>query len=494
MTGTGAPIAPNAFHGATTRGAPGRRRATRVALAIGAVAVLGGCATFSEDGGFGDAQRVARERFGTDVKWVRTDAERASLASEVARLLDEPLDAERAVRVALLNNPGLQATYARLGIAEADLVQAGRLRNPVLAWTDVKNADGDRKNERLLLFDFWSLVTMPLAVRMEERRFRATQAMVAQELSRTALAARAAWIEAVAATQQARMMADFTDSARVSRELAQRMVQVGNWPAIQATRNQLFHAETLTRYATARKAENDAREQLARVLGLEKSPRLLKLPAVLPDIPAVVVPGAELEVIAMTQRFDIAAAKFSLEGTARALGLTKANRFVSLLEIGPARIREDDHPWMRGYEIELSVPLFDWGGAKVAKAEALYMQAVNQAAQIAVDARSDVRESYYAYRSAHDVARHFRDELVPLRQLIRDEQLKRYNGMLIGVFELIADARALIDTTVAAVGAQRDFWIADNRMQGAMLGVGSLGIAVAAMEAPAAGGGGAKGH
>ncbi len=471
----------------------GRRSLARFGAPWLALALLGGCASFSEDGGFGPAQRVAREQFDADARWARTDAERAALVEEVSGLLSKPMTADTAVRVALLNNPGLQATYARLGIAEADLVQAGRLKNPILSWTDVRNGEGNRKNERAVLFDFWSLVTMPLAVQMEERRFQAVQAMVAQEVARTALAARAAYIEAVAATRQAELMSEFSESARVSRELAQRMAQVGNWPKLQATRSQLFHAETLARFATAKKAEHAAREQLARVLGLGTSPRLLKLPDALPDLPAQIVPGEDLEAIAMTQRFDVAAARFSVEGTASGLGLTKATRFISLLELGPARIREDNDAWMRGYEIELTIPIFDFGSSKVAKAEAIYMQAVNRAAQIAVDARSDVRESYYAYRSAHDVARHFREELVPLRRIIRDEQLRRYNGMLIGVFELIEDARALIDTSAASIGAQRDFWIADTRMQAAMLGVGPLGVTAAPTEAPERAAGGA-GH
>ncbi len=449
------------------------RRALIVA-ALGALALVGGCASFSADSGIGDARALARDQFGADAVWARTEEERAGLASEVGRLLADPLTSDSAVRVALLNNPGLQATYARLGIAEADLVQAGRLKNPLLAWVDVSNSDGNRKNERVLLFDFWSLLTMPLAIHMEERRFKAVQAMVAQEVGRVALAARGAYIDALATRQQVRLVAEFVDSARASRDLAQRMAQVGNAPQLLAVRHQLLLAETLTRYAGAKKAEQAALEQLARLLGLETSPRQLQLADSLPELPASVVPGDELEAIAMTRRFDVAAARFGLEGTAQALGLTKANRFVNLLEMGPARIREDDHAWMKGYEIELSIPLFDWGGAKVAKAQALYMEAASRAAQVAVDARSDVRESYYAYRSAYDIARHLRDEVLPLRRQIKTEQLKRYNGMLIGVFDLIADARALIDATIAVVGAQRDFWIADTRMQAAMLGVGSL--------------------
>lgn len=459
--------------------------AMRLGAAAVATAALAGCAGFSADGGLDGPRRLAREQFNAELKWVRTEAERASVAAEVQRLLSQPLSADSVVRVALLNNPGLQATYARLGIAQADLVQAGRLPNPVLSATRARSDGGERSRESTLLFDFGALVTMPLAVQMEQRRFSAAQASVSREVARTALAARVAYVQAVGAGEQARLMAQFTDSARVGRELAERMVQAGNWPKINAIRHQLFHAETLARYAESMKAENAAREQLARVLGIERSPRALKLPQALAGIPDATVPGEELEAIAMTRRFDVAAARFNVEGAAKALGLTKTTRFVSLLEFGPTRGREGNGERARGYEIELQVPLFDWGSARVAKAESLYMQALAEAAAVAVDARSEVRESYHAYRSAHDIARHFRDELVPLRRLIRDEQLKRYNGMLIGVFELVSDARELVNATIAAIGAQRDFWLADAQMQAAMLGVGALGAPAGAPPAPA---------
>ncbi len=97
-----------------------------LAIALSAL-VLGGCATFSGDGGFGTVERVAGERLHKDVKWPRDDGEREGIRFAVKELLASPLSADNAVQVALLNNPGLQATYSELGIAEADLVQAGRM-------------------------------------------------------------------------------------------------------------------------------------------------------------------------------------------------------------------------------------------------------------------------------------------------------------------------------------------------------------------------------
>jgi outer membrane protein TolC len=174
---------------------------------------------------------------------------------------------------------------------------------------------------------------------------------------------------------------------------------------------------------------------------------------------------------AMNNRLDVLMAQKELAGLATSLGLTRTTRFVNLLDLSYLRKSDPAGARSKGYEIALEIPLFDWGGARVAKAETLFMQAVNRAAAIAVDARSQVREAHGAYRSAYELARHYRDEVVPLKKRVSDEQLLRYNGMLIGVFELLADAREQVASVNAAIEAQRDFWIADSALQAAMSGV-----------------------
>jgi cobalt-zinc-cadmium efflux system outer membrane protein len=90
-----------------------------------------GCATFDQRAGFSDVRMAVEERSGKRVAWnLGTDLD-AEAAAEVQRLLAGPLTADGAIQVALLNNRSLQATYADLGIAQADVVQAGLLTNPV---------------------------------------------------------------------------------------------------------------------------------------------------------------------------------------------------------------------------------------------------------------------------------------------------------------------------------------------------------------------------
>ena len=123
-----------------------------------------------------------------------------------------------------------------------------------------------------------------------------------------------------------------------------------------------------------------------------------------------------------------------------------------------------------GYEVELPIPLFDFGSARSSRAEATYMQAVHRTAEVAVNARSEVRETYSAYRTAYDLAKHYRDEVVPLRKRISEENLLRYNGMLIGVFELLADSRDQVASVTGYVEALRDFWVPDTNLQTALTG------------------------
>jgi outer membrane protein TolC len=163
-----------------------------------------------------------------------------------------------------------------------------------------------------------------------------------------------------------------------------------------------------------------------------------------------------------------------------------------VLEFGLVRNSSNEAPVQKGWEVGFEIPLFDWSGARVAKAEHAYMHTAHRAAQTAIDARSEVRQAYGAYRSAWDIAKHQRDEIVPLKQRISEENLLRYNGMLIGVFELLADARSQIASVNAAIDALRDFWIAQADLDMALIGKPSLAAAMAAPVAAAESG--AAGH
>jgi len=463
----------------------------RSALLLAAALFLGGCATFSEDGGFDAVQSVAKERLGSQAKWLRTEAEADAAHGQVKALLAKPLSLEDAVQIALLNNRGLQAAYGELGIAEADLVQAGRIANPSFGYLNVRG-DGDFKIERALTFNIMQLLTMPLATKIAGRRFEQAKLAVSAEMLSVAVETRRAWYGAVAAQEAVRYFGQVKESAEAGAELARRMYAAGNFSALERAREQAFYADSVAQLARAQQTALAERERLTRLLGLWGEEVKFRLPERLPELPKAATEQRDAEQTAMRTRLDVQAAQRDLDALSESLGLTRATRFINALELGVAQEREPS-AIMNGYEIRLEIPIFDWGGARVARAEALYMQAANRVGETAVNARSEVREAYSAYRTAYDLARHYRDEIVPLRKKISEENTLRYGGMLIGVFELLADARATVAAVNASIGAQRDFWLAAVDLEAAQNGA-AAGLRRAASAAPAMAAGGAAEH
>ncbi|HKX95242.1 MAG TPA: TolC family protein [Methylibium sp.] len=462
-----------------------RRPALPAVLAVVALGIAG-CASVSAERGFAEVRQAARERLGQEVRWARSDAERAAADARVAELLARPLTADAAVQVALLNNRGLQAAFEQLGITEVEAVQATRLPNPGFSIGRFRQGD-EVEIERSVHLNLARLLAAPWVAELESRRVAQARRGAVLEVLALAADARKAQVQAVAAEETARYLRQVQDAADAGAELARRMAAVGNFTKLQRLREQGFYADATLNLARAEQARIASRERLARVLGLWGAQTAFTLPERLPALPAQADELPEVERTAIAQRLDVQAARLGAEQTARNLGLTKATRFVNVLELAREHNSSNEGPRQTGWEIGFELPLFDWGDARVARAEGVYRQSLDRAAETAVNARSEVREAYAAYRSAWDIAKHHRDELVPLRQRIAEENVLRYNGMFIGVFELLADARAQIAGVNASIEALRDFWLARAELDMALLGPTRLtpmaGPAAAAAEA-----------
>ena len=462
-----------------------RARAGLLALCF---AVLSGCATFSEDGGFTRVETEVREHLGQDAKWLRNDEDRATSSAQVKQLLADELTIDSAVQIALLNNPMLQAEYANLGLQEAEVVQAGRLPNPGFSFGKTTGG-GAQEIERGLHFNLLALLTLPVRMGIEEERFEAQKLTAIAATIEVAMEARSAFINAVAGRQTAAYAQQVLESAEASRELMGRMSAVGNSSRLEHAREQLFYAEALAALASAKQRAGSAREALIRALGLWESQTAIRLPERLPDLPGNPREIAGVEQKALAQRVDVRSAKRTLESLANNYGLTQTLGFINVLEVGPAQVRESGEAVRNGYEISVEIPIFDFGQAKVAKAEWQYTQAVERLRGIAINARSEVRSAYLSYRTAYDVTKHYRDEVIPLRKRISDEQLLRYNGMLTGVFELIADAREQATSINSYLDTLRQFWLADTSLRTAMLVGNAPAMNVSAAPAPSGGSG-----
>jgi outer membrane protein TolC len=445
--------------------------APRAATLIAVAALLSACATFSPDGGMSVTADIAGGTLHKDVASIRTEDDATAARARVAQLLNRPLTADAAVQIALLNNRGLQAAYNELGIADAVRVQQSLPPNPSLSITRISGS-AETEIDRQIVGNILALATLPMRTEIATERFRQAQLFAALQTLRVAADTRRAFYRAVAAQQLAGLLAQANSAAATTAQLAKRMGETGAMNKLDHAREQTFHAELTAQLARARQQASSERERLVRLLGLWGDDLAFKLPGTLPALPkhARALPAVEQD--AVSRRVDLQIARIELETLAKSYGLTKATRFVNVLEAGYADkiTKNSDTLRQRGFTVSFEVPLFDFGEGRLREAEQTYMQAVNRLAQKAIDVRSQARDAYRNYRASYDIAGHYQREVLPLRKIISDELMLRYGAMQVDVFALLTEARQKIAANTAAVEALRDYWLASADLSAALIG------------------------
>jgi hypothetical protein len=230
----------------------------------------------------------------------------------------------------------------------------------------------------------------------------------ADEIVDLLFVARRAWVYATFARQSLIYLEDVAVAAEAGREIVESMRKVGNSTELELLRAQTLYADAVAQLTAGQVAAAVERERLVQALGLW---------------------GAEADSVQLPERLP------DVHATA----------------VGP-----------EGLEARAVSQRFD---VRAGRLEGL-------AGEAGVNARADVRTAWLAYRGAFDLAGHARDAVVPLAQRVSEEQLKLYNGMLIGVLDLVSDATERSNVVNAALESVRDFWLAEIELQRAMSGVG----------------------
>ena len=475
-------------------------RALAVNAMFSTTVLLTGCASFTPDGGMDFVQHQTGSILGKDAVKIRSEDMSAAVQDRVRALLAKTMTVDTAVQIALLNNRNLQVAYNDLGISEAEMVEASLPPAPTIALSRLV-ATGQIEIERQLLQNVLGLLTLPRRREIAEDRFAQAQVRAVEETLRVAAEARRAYYKAVAAQQSVKFLEDARTSAEAVSELAKKLGETGSMPKLDQAREHAFYAEVSSELAVARLKARMAREKLNRVLGLWGSDTRYRLPDKLMPLPSAPKKQDSIETLAVTSRVDLEVARMELAILAKEYSLTNATRFIDVLDVrgvsryerkditevdyrldpGPTLVRtetpaKEKAEW-HGIDVEFQIPIYDFGEARTRLAEETYMRAVNRLLDKAVNVRADAREAYQTYRGAYDVAKYYDKDILPLRDIISEQTLLNYNGMLTDLFALLTDARARIAANVQAIDAKRDFWLAEADLQAATVG-GGMGGAI----------------
>ncbi len=451
------------------------KRIFRLGALATATLVLAGCASVNFDEAVGDTNNSAGDFTQGKLELSRTTEQRQARSKLSSELLAKPLSRDDAVQLALANSPALQALLAQSWADMAAANQSGRITNPLFSFERIR-AGRELELERVLSFGLLDLLTLPYRQTIARNQVAQAKVQLGATVVEQVTQVRQTWVRAVAAQQTLQYAEQINRTAQASAELAKRMQQVGNFTKLQRARQQSFYADSAARLASSQHAATAAREELIRLLGLtDEQTAQLKLPERLPDLPKEARPAGVVNATATQQRLDVQMARHQLDVAGKSQGLNLLNSLVDV-ELG---LRYDtvfennaagERSNRRGVELAFRLPIFDWGGAQRAAMNAQSLAAANRYDGVMRSVSSQLRESYSAYRTAYDVARHYRDEIVPLRKTMAEENVLRYNGMLIGVFELLADTRDQISSVQAAINAYQQFWLADAALAASMIG------------------------
>jgi outer membrane protein TolC len=461
------------------------RLSARIGAASLIVIAAAGCTTVSENvreplAGFATVSARTDAVLGKSTVWIQNSEEAKAVAEKVKGLtVGKTIGADTAVQVALLNNKGLQAAYAEIGLSAAEVWQQSLLENPRVS-VGVSGIDAARTIEAAVVTNIFALATRPRRMAVADTRFRQSQLRAAEATLALAAATRRAWIDAVFAREKVGYLNQAQDAADAASALAKKLGESGAFTKTGQAREHVFYAELAGETAGARLEARQAKEALTRLMGLWGYGIDYKLPGALPALPKGAKAKRLIEAEALNNRVDLQVARLELEALAQSYGLTQATRFVSDLDLAVGleieRERGEDGTTTSvsaNAEAEFVIPIFDTGKARLRKVELAYMQAANLLAERAVNIRSEARSAYDAYRSTHDIARHYRNSVIPLRTKIEEESLLTYNGMITNTFELLADTRAKIDSILLSLNAKRDFWLADVNLSTAVHGGGT---------------------
>lgn len=377
------------------------------------------------------------------------------------QLLAEPLTADRATRLAMLNNARVRAAYEELGIARSAVVDALRLPNPELD-AAIRFSKEKPEIELLAMLGLGDFIFMPLRADAANADLDATRTEVVALVVSLAFDVRAAFYEYQAALQALELTRTVLRATEASAEAALHMHEAGNVTDLDLATERAFAEEA--RVAT-RRADTDAaetRSHLAALLGISDR-GIWSAAGRLADPPREELPLEALENRAVQQSLELKSTEQRASAASQRATAEKTERWLPGLKAGVSA-RDEGH-WSVGPAVSVELPLFYQGQGKVdaALGEARRQKALGTAS--ANDTRNAAHAAATRLTAARENALRYRDVLLPLRQRVLDETELHYNAMTLGVFQLLAAKRDQITTARTYVELLRDYWLARNEVE-----------------------------
>ncbi|MGQ0506785.1 MAG: TolC family protein [Myxococcaceae bacterium] len=436
--------------------------------------VLGGCASISKERGHAEVAQLVQERAGFKTQWDQGTPADEQVGRQVNALLQAGLTRHGAIEIALVNNPTLQATYEELGVAQADLVEAGLLPNPTLQGSiGFPVLEGGLEYEGSLVQSFLGIFVLPLRKKVAKEQFTVDMLRVAHQALEAVASVRKSMARVQAQVQLVELRRLALSAESASAELAERRFKAGNISELEVAMEQAAFQQARLELAEAELGLTQRREEINRLLGLWGAQTDWKLAEKLPDIPDKELPLEHVEARAIRQRLDVDAARKQALLMQNAVGLAKSTRFLGLLEVGVHVHQDADGPRLFGPTLSIELPIFNQRQPLIARLESQRSQAERKLRALSINARSEVRLALAQLLTVRERVEHYRQVLLPLREKVIAQAQLQYNGMQIGLPQLLDVKKKQLEGYAEYLGTVREYW--ETRAELEQLMGGSIG-------------------
>ncbi|MDQ6631051.1 MAG: TolC family protein, partial [Verrucomicrobiota bacterium] len=297
--------------------------------------VLAGCISSNPKASFSDVEKTVKARTGQRVQWMR-EAESKELTDTVSTLMQTNLTAQSAVAVALLNNRSLQAEFEEIGISQAEVAQASRLKNIQIAgsWRFPDRPPGLANIEYSAATDLLDLLTLPARKKIAALNLEQTKLQIAHEVLKLASEVQTAFYTFQAREQFIKRLNTVVEINEAAADLSKRQHDAGNINDLDLFNQQTAYSQSRLDLARETVQMRADRERVNRLLGLWGKQTDWKAAEGLPALPEKELRLENLESLGVSQRLELAASRIQMQSVAGALQLKSKSRFFPGAQIG----------------------------------------------------------------------------------------------------------------------------------------------------------------
>jgi outer membrane protein, heavy metal efflux system len=422
----------------------------------------------------------------------------------------DSLSLDEALQHAMLANRDLQAAFADIGVARADLVQSGLLKNPTLGLSGMLPEGGGRARLTVgLAEDIADLWQIPIRKKIAQDALDEAVLKVVSQAVDLAMTVKQAYHRVQYQRQAVLIARSNIEIGQRSDEAALSRFRAGQVGKIDVD---LAHAASLQARLALIDIERQVRvseQDLALAIGLDRWPAgqvaLDPLPADLPPAPAV---EATVEV-ALAERTDLLAQKRAVAAAqdkvseewlkifpSLELGLDfeRTDRraipgrkiaydtLISSVKAGQLTVPDIETRGNRqrgkrqiidallGPSLMLPLPIFDQNQAQIAKAVIQHQQEISRYEGMVQRVERDVRAAAVNYQAAADTVQFYESQLMPQLQSGLETATAAYRSGGSTILAVLDAQRSLVMSTADLNKAHLDCLLAADELERALGG------------------------